>query len=108
MPGARCIAPDLIGMGESDKPAIGYRFDDHARYLQAFIEALGIDKVILVPHDWGSALGLDWARRHSHRVAGLALMEFISPGWRIMPSPSIAALTRTLPPTSRRKYTMRC
>ena len=79
MPYARCIAPDLIGMGESDKPAIDYRVDDHARYLQAFIEALGIDKVLLVLHDWGSALGLDWARRHAHRVAGLALMEFITP-----------------------------
>lgn len=45
MPYARCIAPDLIGMGESDKPAIDYRIDDHARYLQAFIEALGIDQV---------------------------------------------------------------
>lgn len=43
----RCIAPDLIGMGESAKPAISYRIEDHARYLQAFIEGVGIDKVIL-------------------------------------------------------------
>lgn len=66
-------------MGASDKPAIDYRVEDHARYLQAFIEALGIEDVVLVLHDWGSALGLDWARRHSARVRGLVLMEFVTP-----------------------------
>ena len=78
-PHARCIAPDLIGMGRSDKPDIAYRVEDHARYFEAFIEALGPEKVVLVLHDWGSALGLDWARRHEERVRGLALMEFIWP-----------------------------
>lgn len=78
-PHARCIAPDLIGMGRSDKPKITYRVEDHARYLQAFIEALGLGTVVLVMHDWGSALGLDWGRRHPNRVRGLALMEFITP-----------------------------
>ena len=76
---ARCIAPDLIGMGQSDKPQIPYRVEDQVKYLAAFIEALGLDSVILVLHDWGSALGLDWARRHETRVRGIALMEFIAP-----------------------------
>jgi haloalkane dehalogenase len=78
-PRARCVAPDLIGFGYSDKPDIAYRVEDHARYLQAFIEALELKDVVLVLHDWGSALGLDWARRHSGRVRGLALMEFLAP-----------------------------
>jgi haloalkane dehalogenase len=78
-PHTRCIAPDLIGFGDSDKPDILYCVEDHARYLQAFIEALQLNDVVLVLHDWGSALGLDWARRHSTRIRGLALMEFVSP-----------------------------
>jgi haloalkane dehalogenase len=81
--GARCIAPDLIGMGRSDKPDIDYRFFDHARYLEGFIEALGLGDVVLVLHDWGSGLGFDWARRHADRVRGLAFMEAI-----LMPVPS--------------------
>ncbi|SOE45610.1 haloalkane dehalogenase [Burkholderia sp. D7] len=78
-PHARCIAPDLIGMGASDKPDIAYRIEDQARYFEAFIEALDLKDIVLVLHDWGSALGLDWARRHEDRVCGLALMEFIYP-----------------------------
>jgi haloalkane dehalogenase len=78
-PQARCIAPDLIGMGASDKPDIAYRVEDQARYFDAFVQALDLKEVVLVLHDWGSALGLDWARRHESRVRGLALMEFISP-----------------------------
>jgi haloalkane dehalogenase len=78
-PHARCIAADLIGMGKSEKPEIPYRVEDHVRYFQGFIEALGLDKVVLVLQDWGSALGLDWARRHPERVRGIALMEFIWP-----------------------------
>jgi haloalkane dehalogenase len=87
-PHARCIAADLIGMGESDKPDIPYRFDDQARYFQAFIEALDLQDVVLVLHDWGSALGLDWARRHEDRVRGIALMEFIwpIPTWMDLPA----------------------
>ncbi|MGQ0622337.1 MAG: haloalkane dehalogenase [Panacagrimonas sp.] len=77
--GARCIAPDLIGMGMSDKPELAYRFEDHVRYVDAFIEAMGLKRVTLVIHDWGSAIGLHWARRHPDRVDGIALMEFISP-----------------------------
>lgn len=77
--GARCIAPDLIGFGRSDKPDIDYRFADHVRYIDAFIEALGLGRVTLVIHDWGSAIGLHWARRHAERVNGIAMMEFIAP-----------------------------
>ena len=78
---ARCIAPDLIGMGRSGKPEnLEYRFMDHQRYLKAFLKAVvPDDNIILVLHDWGSALGLDWARHNEVRVAGLALMEFIRP-----------------------------
>jgi haloalkane dehalogenase len=78
-PHLRCVAPDLIGFGNSDKPDIAYRIEDHARYLQAFIEALQLNDLVLIVHDWGSALGLDWARRHATQVRGLALMEFLPP-----------------------------
>src|SRR5438067_954475 len=84
----RCIAPDLIGMGRSDKPDIGYRFVDHARYIDGFLEALGLDRITFVVHDWGSALGFDWAMRHESRVRGLAFMEAILgpvPSWEEFP-----------------------
>jgi haloalkane dehalogenase len=72
----RCLAPDLIGMGDSGRaPAGSYRFVDHARYLDAWFEALGLTRVTLVAHDWGSALGFHWARRHPGRVRGIAYME---------------------------------
>jgi haloalkane dehalogenase len=76
---ARCLAPDLIGMGDSGKaPSGSYRFRDHARYLDAWFEALGLDRnVALVVHDWGSALGFDWAERNRRRVRGLVYMEAI-------------------------------
>jgi haloalkane dehalogenase len=78
----RCIAPDLIGMGDSDKlPDSGpssYRFVEHRRYLDALLEALGVhERVTLVIHDWGSALGFDWANRHREAVKGIAYMEAI-------------------------------
>lgn len=80
---ARCIAPDLIGFGASDKPDLAYSFADHARYLDAFVEALGLSQVVLVAQDWGTALAFDHAARWPGRVAGLAFMEFIRPfsGW---------------------------
>jgi haloalkane dehalogenase len=75
---ARCLAPDLIGMGRSGKAPDGqYRLADHARYLDAWFEALDLRRVTLVVHDWGSALGFDWARRHSDRVRALVYMEAI-------------------------------
>lgn len=76
-PGVRALAPDLIGMGRSGKPDIPYRFADHARYLDAWFDALGLDDVVLVGHDWGGALALDRAARHPDRVRGLAVMETI-------------------------------
>jgi haloalkane dehalogenase len=78
-PGARCLAPDLIGMGRSGKAASGrYDFSDHARYLDAWFDAvLPSEPVVLVVHDWGGALGFDWARRHPARVRGIAYMETI-------------------------------
>lgn len=75
-PGRR-LAPDLIGMGQSGKPTIGYRFADHARYLDAWLDAIGLDAVVLVGHDWGGALAFDWATRHPNRVRGVAFLETI-------------------------------
>jgi haloalkane dehalogenase len=75
-PASRCLAPDLVGMGDSGKAPDGsYRFVDHARYLDAWFEALAPARVTLVVHDWGSALGFHWARRHPERVRGLVYME---------------------------------
>ena len=78
----RCIAPDLIGMGDSAKlPNTGagsYRFVEHRRYLDELLDRLALgDSVTLVVHDWGSALGFDWARRNDRRIAGIAYMEAI-------------------------------
>ena len=78
----RCIAPDLIGMGDSEKLEDSgphrYRFVEHRRFLDAFLEAVGVhDNVTFVVHDWGSALGFDWANRNRHAVKGLAYMEAI-------------------------------
>jgi len=87
-PLGRCIAPDLIGMGDSDKlPNSGpgsYRFVEHRRHLDALLEALDVrERVTLVIHDWGSALGFDWANRHRDAVKGIAFMEAIvrPQGW---------------------------
>src|SRR5215813_744227 len=87
-PRGRCIAPDLIGMGDSDKlPDSGpgsYRFVEHRRYLDALLEALDVhERVTFVIHDWGSALGFDWANRHREAVKGIAYMEAIMrpQGW---------------------------
>ncbi|MCU1646548.1 MAG: dhaA [Nocardia sp.] len=83
----RVLAPDLIGMGASGKPDSDYRFVDHARYLDAWFEALGLEQVIIVGHDWGGALGMDWAASHPGRVRGIAVVEtFLRPmRWSEMP-----------------------
>jgi haloalkane dehalogenase len=75
----RCLAPDLIGMGLSRSASVHRpRFADHSRYLDAWFDALHLDRqVVLVVHDWGSALGFDWARRHPDRVEAIAYMEAI-------------------------------
>ncbi len=87
-PHGRAVALDLIGMGKSDKPDIGYRFADHARYVDGFIDALRLKRITFVIHDWGSALGFHHARRHEENVAGLAFMEAILapiPSWADFP-----------------------
>lgn len=71
----RLLAPDLIGMGQSGKPDIEYTFADHARYLDEWFDAAGLDRVVLVGHDWGGALAFDWAARHPDRVLGIAFLE---------------------------------
>ncbi|RYZ04375.1 MAG: haloalkane dehalogenase [Myxococcales bacterium] len=76
----RLLAPDLIGMGRSGKPDIPYRFRDHARYLDAWFDALALRDVVLVGHDWGGVLALDWARRHPGRVRGVAVLETVIEG----------------------------
>jgi haloalkane dehalogenase len=76
-PHGRAIAVDLIGMGRSAKPDLDYRFVDHARYLDAFIEALGLTNITLVIHDWGSGLGFHYATRHPNKIKAVAFMEAI-------------------------------
>jgi haloalkane dehalogenase len=75
VPHGRCIAPDLIGMGKSDKPDLDYRFFDHSKYIEAFIDKLELSKITLVIHDWGSGLGFHYAMRHEKNMKGLAFME---------------------------------
>ncbi len=75
----RAVAVDLIGMGKSDKPDLDYTYQDHKRYLDAFIEALDLRDVTLVIHDWGSVLGFDYAVEHDDNVVGIAFMEAIIP-----------------------------
>jgi haloalkane dehalogenase len=79
VPFGRCLAPDYVGMGNSGPAPDGnYRFVDHQRFLDAWFEALGLDRnVILVVHDWGSALGFSWAERHRDRVRAIVYMEAI-------------------------------
>lgn len=76
----RCIAPDLIGMGKSDKPAIEYSIEDHIRYIDHFIEAMNLKKVTLVLHGWGSIIGFDYAMRNEKNCRGLIFYEsFLRP-----------------------------
>ncbi len=106
--GYRCIAPDLIGMGDSDKlPDSGperYTFAEHYRYLAALIDQLVPDgPVILVIHDWGSALGFHWANTHRHRVAGIAYMEsIVHPySWERFPKPPDRCSRAFAPPPAK-------
>jgi haloalkane dehalogenase len=79
VPTARCIAPDLIGFGQSGKPDIDYRFADHVRYIDAFLERVGISSAFVIAHDWGTALAFNLAARRPEFIRGLAFMEFIRP-----------------------------
>jgi haloalkane dehalogenase len=78
-PVAHCIAPDLIGFGQSGKPDIAYRFADHVRYLDAFLDAAGISSAVVVAQDWGTALAFHLAARRPEFMRGLAFMEFTWP-----------------------------
>lgn len=82
-PYGRCIAPDLIGMGRSDKPAIKYTFFDQAKYLEGFIKRLGLKNITLVIHDWGSALGFHYAMEHEENVKGIAFLEAMMKPYKV-------------------------
>ena len=87
----RCLAPDLIGMGDSEKVGGEYRFVDHRRYLDGFFAEMGLTSdVTLVLHDWGGGLGFDWANRHRSALRGLVYMETIVMPleWEDWPEPS--------------------
>jgi haloalkane dehalogenase len=91
----RAIAVDLIGMGKSDKPDIDYSFNDHTRYLNAFIEELELKDVTLVIHDWGSGLGFNYAANNEDNIKGIAFMEALlmpMPGYDAMPSPEMVEM----------------
>ncbi|MCL4137711.1 UNVERIFIED_CONTAM: hypothetical protein GTU68_007662 [Idotea baltica] len=75
----RAIAVDLIGMGHSGKPEIDYTFADHARYLDAFVQAMNLSEITLVGHDWGAALAWNFARSHPDMIVRLAFMEGVLP-----------------------------
>ncbi len=85
---ARCIAPDLIGMGKSDKPDIEYRFFDHVEYIEGFIDKMNVKDITLVVHDWGSGLGFHYAMRNEDKIRGIAFMESIlapMESWDMLP-----------------------
>lgn len=71
----RCIAVDLLGMGKSDKPNLDYRLADHITYIDAFIDALELNDITFVMHDWGIAIGLHFLTRFPQRVRAVAFME---------------------------------
>jgi haloalkane dehalogenase len=75
-PRARCLAPDLVGMGDSgDAPDRSYRLFDHQRYIESWFDALRLQDVVLVVHDWGGPIGIAWAQRHQQRVRGICYLE---------------------------------
>lgn len=99
-PTHRCIAIDLIGMGRSDKPDIGYTFLEHVDYVTACIEQLGLDSVTLVGHDWGAAIGLQYALKHQSKVKAIALLEpqalYPNAAWSDFSPPEAQGLFQTL------------
>jgi haloalkane dehalogenase len=74
-PLGRCIAPDLIGFGKSDKPDIAYTVQDHIKYIDKFIETLNLKNITIVLHGWGSVIGFDYAMRHEKNCKGLVFYE---------------------------------
>ncbi|MCP4383991.1 MAG: haloalkane dehalogenase [Hyphomicrobiales bacterium] len=90
----RVIAPDNIGFGKSDQPAIDYTFGDHYKYIEAFIEEMGLSDITLVVHDWGSGLGLHYAAQNPERIKGIVTMESILAP--VMPADSYDAMPPAL------------
>ena len=91
---ARVIAPDNIGFGKSDRPDIHYSYANHVSYIEGFIEALDLEDVVLVGHDWGSAFALDYAARHPETVRGVVFFEaIVAP---VFPAESYEALSPRL------------
>ena len=74
----RCIAPDLVGFGKSDKPDIGYTYFDHMKYVDGFIKALNLTNLTLVVHDWGGAFGFDYALRHRDNIKAISFHESVT------------------------------
>jgi haloalkane dehalogenase len=74
-PLGRTIAMDLIGFGKSSKPDIEYTFKDHIHYINVFIQKLDLQNIILVLHDWGGPIGINYARHHSENIKGIVFME---------------------------------
>lgn len=74
----RAVALDLIGMGKSDKPDIGYTFQEHINYVNAFIEKKQLKNIVLVIHDWGSGIGFNYAAQHESNVKGIVFMEALT------------------------------
>lgn len=95
---------DLIGFGKSDKPDLEYRFFDHVKYVEGFIDALGLKNITLVIHDWGFGLGFHYAMRNQDNIKGLAFMEAILSTWKYedMP-PQIVEFFQTMRGTSSRE-----
>src|SRR6516225_12464698 len=94
----RCLAPDLVGMGQSGKsPTRAYRFIDHARYLDAWFEALNLtSNVTLIIHDWGSALGFHRATRYPNQIKAIAYLEAITMPMRWEDFGEVEAIFRAL------------
>ncbi len=96
-PLGRCIAPDLIGMGRSGKPAIQYGFFEHFKYLDEFLQKLALDRITLVIHDWGSGLGFHYANLNRNKIRGIVFMEALIkpyPTWDEFPARSAPAQLR--------------
>ena len=87
----RAIAPDLIGMGKSDKPPLDYRYHDQYKYLEGFINALDLTNITLVLHDWGSGLGFNFAAQNPERIKAIAFMEamVLPRSWSDFDTPSL-------------------
>jgi haloalkane dehalogenase len=97
--GHRAIAPDLMGMGDSDKPAMTRTYQESANYLHAFLDSLDLKDAILVIHDWGSALGWHYARTRPERISAVAFMEAMTPPFmplkdiNLLPPPLVEFMT---------------